>query len=129
MKTVVKGFSLVIYVLLLFGSGCSSSKQGEDLPLNILLLTLDDMGYGTTGVEGCNVPGITPNIDRLASEGILFTHGFVMSPICGPSRSAILSGRYPHCNGVMGHGNQPPPLWQQPDVITPTVTKYLHDMG
>lgn len=129
MKTDEKGFFLVIYVLLFLGCGCSSSKPGENTSLNILLLTLDDMGYGTTGIEGCTVPEITPNIDRLASEGILFTHGFVMSPICGPSRSAVLSGRYPHCNGVMGHGIQPPPLWQQPDVITPTVTKYLHDMG
>lgn len=33
-------------------------------------MTLDDMGYGTTGVEGCSVPGITPPIDKLASEGL-----------------------------------------------------------
>ena len=119
----------LLFVIMLFCIGCTAPEKSKDLPLNILIATLDDMGYGTTGVEGCMVPGISPNIDKLALEGILFTHGFVMSSTCGPSRSAILSGRYPHCNGVMGHGNQPPPLWQQPDVVTPTVTKYPHDMG
>lgn len=47
---------------------------------NVLLLTLDDMGYGTTGAEGSTVPNITPNVDRLAAEGMLFTHGYVMTP-------------------------------------------------
>jgi N-sulfoglucosamine sulfohydrolase len=98
-------------------------------PLNIVLITLDDMGYGTSGVEGCTVPNITPHIDKLASEGITFTHGFVMSPICGPSRAAMLTGRYPHCSGMMGHGTQPPPLWQEPVVKTPSITTYLHAKG
>ena len=129
MKTSIFSICLVGLSLLLFGISCQSSGDGQETPLNILILTLDDMGYGTTGAEGCSVPGITPHIDRLASEGLLITHGFVMSPICGPSRSALLSGRYPHSNGVMGHGQQPPPLWQQPDVVTPTVTQYLHELG
>jgi N-sulfoglucosamine sulfohydrolase len=94
-----------------------------------VIITLDDMGYGTTGVEGCTVPGISPYIDKLASEGITFTRGFVMSPMCGPSRAAILSGRYPHCSGMMGHGDQPPPLWVQPEIVTPTITHILQDAG
>lgn len=98
-------------------------------PLNVLLLTLDDMGYGTSGVEGCTVPGITPHIDALASQGILFTHGYVMVPMCGPSRAAILSGRYPHCNGMMGHGKQPPRSWNQPPIKTPSLSTRLHDCG
>ncbi|WP_430817180.1 sulfatase family protein [Carboxylicivirga sp. RSCT41] len=118
-------------ILILFLSACGyyeTAEQNEN-PLNIVLITLDDMGYGTTGVEGCSVPGITPYIDRFASEGITFTHGFVMSPMCGPSRAAILSGRYPHCSGMMGHGKQPPVLWEEPAVKTPTISTYLHDHG
>ncbi len=84
----------IIFVLLsILLGGCNDHSKNTEKQLNILIVTLDDMGYGTTGIEGCTVPGITPNIDNLASEGILFTHGFVMSPICGPSRSALLSNR------------------------------------
>jgi N-sulfoglucosamine sulfohydrolase len=50
------------------------------------------MGYSTTGVEGCTVPAITPNIDKLASEGIMFSHGYVMTPICGPSLPSYPAG-------------------------------------
>ena len=125
-----KNFILIIIVIfynLLYG--CSNTGKTADKPLNILIITLDDMGYKTTGVEGCTVPDITPNIDKLASEGMLITHGYVMSPICRPSRMALLSGRYPHCNGVMGHGEQPPPQWQEPDVKVPSLTKYLKELG
>ncbi len=127
-----KSFALYLVVsstVLLFSCQQNNKTVQKEKPLNILLLTLDDMGYGTTGVEGCTVPGITPHIDNLASEGMLFTHGFVMTPICGPSRAAILSGRYPHCNGIMGHGEQPPALWQQPEIVTPYISQYLHDAG
>ena len=133
-KRFIKLLSVIIVLTILttiIGS-CASKEdtsKKKDTPLNILLLTLDDMNYGHTGVEGCSVPDITPNIDKLASEGMLFTHGYVMSPKCGPSRNAILSGRYPHCNGMMGHGKQPPPNWQQPEIVTPTISKYLHDLG
>jgi len=105
------------------------SVADENKPLNVLLLTLDDMGFGTTGAEGCTVPGITPHIDALASQGMLFTHGYVMVPMCGPSRAAILSGRYPHCSGMMGHGTQPPSAWEEPRVKTPSLSTHLHGLG
>jgi len=119
----------ILFAMVLFGCQPNNKTEHKEEPLNVVLITLDDMGYGTTGVEGCTVPGITPYIDKLASEGITFTRGFVMSPICGPSRAAILSGRYPHCSGMMGHGNQPPELWEEPVVKTPSISTYLHDRG
>lgn len=110
-------------------AACGGAAADATRPVNVLLVTLDDMGFGTTGMEGCPVPDITPNLDKLAAQGILFTHGYNLSPICGPSRNALLSGRYPHANGAMGHGVQPPPLWQPPRVATPTVTRYLRQFG
>ncbi|HKK17656.1 MAG TPA: sulfatase [Opitutales bacterium] len=114
-----------------WGHAAASARglAGEGRPLNVVLLTLDDMGWGTSGVEGCKVPGVTPNIDRLASQGKLFTHGYVMVPMCGPSRAALLTGRYPHSSGMMGHGKQPPPLWEEPTVKTPSLSTYLHQLG
>lgn len=73
----------ILFATVLFGYQQSKKSETKEAPLNVVLITLDDMGYGATGVEGSTVPGIRPYIDKLASEGITFTRGFVMSPICG----------------------------------------------
>ena len=131
----MRKFNLLIVSLLtgtILLTGCQSGSQSGEAsstPPNILLITLDDMGFGTTGAEGSTVPGITPHIDQLAAEGMLFTQGYNMTPICGPSRAAILSGRYPHNSGMMGHGKQPPENWTPPEEETPTISRYLRAKG
>lgn len=62
--------------------------------LNIVLVFIDDMGWGDFSCFG-NEDAETPNIDRLASEGIRFEQFYVNSPICSPSRVAISTGQYP----------------------------------
>jgi len=97
-------------------------------PLNILIITLDDLGWDSLGITGCKIPNISPHIDRLASQGIIFNHAHIMTSICGPSRAALLTGRYPHCSGSMGHGQQPPPDWIPPKIKTPSISTYLHGL-
>ncbi len=60
---------------------------------NILIVFTDDQGYADLGCFG-NLQNVTPNMDRLAKEGTMFT-SFYAQPVCGPSRSALLTGRYP----------------------------------
>jgi len=69
---------------------------------NILLITADDMNWDAVGAYGCPVPGTTPNIDRLAAEGVRFEHAHVTIAVCQPSRSAMMTGRYPHRSGGEG---------------------------
>ena len=45
---------------------------------------------------------VTPNIQRLADQGLLFRQAFAAAPVCSPSRAAMLTGRWPHCNGMLG---------------------------
>ncbi|CAG7613989.1 sulfatase [Paenibacillus allorhizosphaerae] len=71
---------------------------------NILLITADDLNYNSPGVAGCGIPGITPNIDRLAQEGIRFVHAHMTIAVCQPSRSVLMTGKYPHRNGALGFG-------------------------
>ena len=69
---------------------------------NVLLITADDMNWDAVGAYGCPVQDTTPNIDRLAGEGIRFEHAHVTIAVCQPSRSAIMTGRYPHRSGGEG---------------------------
>jgi N-sulfoglucosamine sulfohydrolase len=71
-------------------------------PLNVLFITADDMNYDTPGFTGCLTPGITPNLDRLASQGIWFVNAHVTVAVCQPSRECLMTGRYPHRNGATG---------------------------
>ena len=74
-----------------FGWGLATAA---DRPPNILLIYADDMGYGDLGANnpGSKIP--TPNLDRLAAEGLRFTDGHSSSGICTPSRYAMLTGRH-----------------------------------
>ncbi|MGA0899938.1 MAG: sulfatase [Luteolibacter sp.] len=71
-------------------------------PLNIVLITADDMNWDSTGVNGCSVPNITPHIDKLASEGILMREAHSTIPVCQPVRATMHTGMYPQNNGARG---------------------------
>lgn len=66
---------------------------------NVLLVYVDDLGYGDTGVYGHPVVR-TPNIDQLAADGIRFTQFYAPSALCSPSRAGLLTGRTPYRTGV-----------------------------
>ncbi len=61
---------------------------------NIILVNCDDLGYGDLGCYG-SVNNDTPNIDRLAADGMRFTDFYMASPVCSPSRAAMMTGCYP----------------------------------
>lgn len=77
--------------------------QGKDERPNILLIVADDLGYADIGAYGSRIR--TPYVDRLAAEGILFTH-FHTAPMCAPTRAMLLTGNNNH---VAGMGIQSPP--------------------
>ena len=87
---------------------------------NILLITADDLGWNSLGCMGNKLKGLSPNLDRLASEGLLIKHGYIATPICGPSRQALYTGQFPQSNGFMGHGVQPPKWWKSTRTNTGT---------
>jgi len=76
----------------------SSTARKQSLP-NFVFMISDDQSYSGAGCDG-NKQIKTPNIDRLAREGLRFDRGFAPSPSCSPSRSAILTGESPHETGT-----------------------------
>ena len=92
----MRGFDIsrIIFLLILF---ISCTKQVEQKP-NIILIITDDQGYGDIGYNG-NPHIKTPNLDLLATNSMRFNN-FYVSPVCAPTRSSLLTGRYSLRTGV-----------------------------
>jgi arylsulfatase len=87
---------LCIFLLSLSSCGEDATPRTDPRP-NVIIILADDMGYSDLGCMGSEIQ--TPNLDRLAGEGVLFTQ-FYNCTKCTPSRGALLTGMYPHTSGV-----------------------------
>lgn len=126
MQSVHPGFlvaSLLILGVMLTAlpdAAANSDQTAKPLP-NILLVTADDLAYNSVGAFGCKIPGITPNIDRLAAQGIKFTQAHVNTAVCQPCRQSWMTGRFPHNNGAEG--------FEPIDRDVPTLPEQLKNQG
>jgi len=98
----------------------SLSIFGEDRQKNVLFLAVDDMKDWVNCLGGYEGTVYTPNIDRLAARGTLFTNAHCPSPKCGPSRAAIMTGLMPSTTGLYDNGH-----WWYPN-LPDTVTIPAH---
>lgn len=89
-------FILIVSTLVFIGC------KKENTPVNIVLITADDLNWNSVGVYGCEVDSITPNIDQLAADGLYFNNAHVTVAVCQPSRGVMLTGCYPHKSGIEG---------------------------
>jgi arylsulfatase A-like enzyme len=95
---------------------------------NILYIMTDDHASGEMGCAGNRIIR-TPNLDRLAAEGVRFTNCLCTNSLCAPSRATCLTGTYSHINGVMGNSEakDAPPEYMRPGV--PTYPELLKKAG
>lgn len=104
-------------------------SAGQESP-NIVIILADDLGYGSANCYGADVRHIrTPNIDRLAEEGIRFLDANTPGSVCSPTRYALLTGRYAW-RGRLKYGVLDPPegpLLIEPELLT--LPKYLKEHG
>lgn len=90
-----------LFVLLVAFSLLSAVSESSARAPNIIIILTDDMGYGDLGCYGS--PTIrTPNLDRMATEGLRFTDFYSAAEVCTPSRAGLLTGRYPIRSGMVG---------------------------
>ena len=80
------------------GAAAAGLAAAPPRPPNIVMIYVDDLGYGDLGCYGSNIR--TPNLDRMAAEGVRFTQFYSANPVCSPARAALLTGRYPTRTGV-----------------------------
>jgi len=81
-------FIYIAILLNLFSCGTSDNK-----PPNVIVIISDDQGYADVGFHGSNEI-FTPNIDRIAKNGVVFSEGYVSYAVCSPSRAGLITGRY-----------------------------------
>lgn len=91
-------FRIFLFLTLLLGGAVLASDRKE--PPNVILILADDMAVGDLS---CFNDGVsrTPNLERLKSESVYFSHAYSGSPVCAPARASLLTGRYPHRTGVV----------------------------
>ncbi len=107
-------------------TGClpGMSRSAKAARPNVIVLYIDDLGYGDVEPFGCpDIP--TPHINRLAASGTKCMNGYVTAPICSPSRASLMAGIYPQrfgMNGLTNRGKALPPEH-------PTMAEYMRKRG
>ncbi|MEX1239571.1 MAG: sulfatase [Cyclobacteriaceae bacterium] len=93
-----KIFTFLLTALISFVSTIAPAQQRREKP-NIILINVDDLGWSDLVCYGSKYYE-TPNIDKLASEGILFTNAYASASVCSPTRAAIMTGKAPARTGI-----------------------------
>lgn len=121
-RTISQTLTIVVLLILSqFGVPAAVSAAAEKP--NVVLIYIDDLGYGDLGVYGCtDIP--TPNIDRLADEGVRCTSSYIPNPPCCPSRCSLMMGQYGQRFGKYGMSRGLPIPEDRP-----TLARFLSDRG
>jgi arylsulfatase A-like enzyme len=96
--------SIVSLMLLLFWTGCKKNQTDsapETSHPNVLFIAIDDLNNWLGCMNG-QPNAITPHMDKLASQGVLFTNAHCQAPLCGPSRASLMTGLRPSTTGIYG---------------------------
>ena len=107
-STLITLFLLSIGFCLALPSIHAAEEDGQN-PYNVLFIISDDLTANALSCYG-NTVSKTPNIDRLADQGVRFTRAYCQATYCGPSRASFLSGYYPHATGVLGYESPRPEI-------------------
>lgn len=108
--------------LLFICIGFKGLGQGDDEKLNVVFILADDLGWSDLSGYGSDLHE-TPNLDRLAKQGMKFTNAYAAAPICTPSRASIMTGKFPaRLHMTTWHENSGVPAPNKKDKLVPPVT-------
>lgn len=118
-------FLLIVVAAIPVGANGQASGTKQQPP-NIVLIMADDLGWKDLHCYG-NEQVDTPHLDQLAKEGLLFTDAYSASPVCTPTRAALMTGESPARLNITNHAGGHPPNFRKPgtDLITPIWQRHL----
>lgn len=126
LRTAIPG--IAVCLLLLSSNVMAQPRQTNEQNQrpNVVLIMADDLGWKDLHCYG-NDRLDTPNIDRLAQQGLLFTDAYSAAPVCTPTRAALMTGESPARLNITNHAGGHPPNFQKPgtDLITPIWLRHL----
>ncbi|MBS0631598.1 MAG: arylsulfatase [Verrucomicrobia bacterium] len=123
MKTALRNLAVLVLVSVLPGLARAQAPRP-----NIVFILTDDLGYGEIGVYGQKVIR-TPEIDRLAAEGMRFTQFYAGNAVCAPSRSVLMTGQHMGHTRVRGNAGDLGPAAQRLEAGDTTVARVLQQAG
>ena len=109
--------TIVLFFLVIIVTTCSKNQPEKSEQPNVIIIFADDQGYADIGCYGAK-GFTTPNLDKMAEEGMRFTNFYVASSVCSPSRAALLTGSYPVRVGVPDVLHPVSPTGLDPSEIT-----------
>ena len=113
------------------GQARLSAQDGAPRRPNFVFFLIDDLGWKDLGCYGSTFYE-TPNIDRLAREGMRFTNAYAACPVCSPTRASIMTGKYPARLGItqwIGGPNEPTPYRHYLPLEEVTIAEVLKEAG
>ncbi|MEM8954812.1 MAG: arylsulfatase [Verrucomicrobiota bacterium] len=108
--------AVLAIIIALTSAGYGDTQAKERLP-NVIFILADDLGYGDLGIFGSKQIQ-TPNLDRLAKEGLILTDFYAGATVCAPSRGVLMTGKHTGRAWVRGNANNQPKQTLQPNTLT-----------
>lgn len=135
----LRGLARPAALLLALGLGCRAPLTGPASPPNIVLFVVDDLGWRDAGFQGSRFY-LTPRMDALAAEGVVFTDAYSNGPNCAPSRASLMTGAWTPRHGIYTVGSarrgraedrrlEPPRNRRDLDASLGTIAEVLRDRG
>ncbi len=122
----MKFLLVLLSIASLAGNSFAQVERAPTRSPNIVLIMADDLGWKDLHCYG-NKKLDTPNLDRLATQGMLFTDAYSASPVCTPTRAALMTGQSPARLNITNHASGHPPKFQKPgtQLVTPEWLRHL----